>query len=106
MVTSDRDLLRESVTRSDVRQSASELSRKAQELSLKDERPKPSLRERECCELPVARQQGSENVSEGRGPLKKALTPETVQTIDRENPSREQKQEHIIEPSHYYGVSR
>ncbi len=82
VVTSDRDLLRESVARSVARQSASELSRKAQEPSL--ERLKPSLRERERRELPVAREQGCDNVHEGKGPLRKAPTPETVQTIDRE----------------------
>jgi len=29
-----------------------------------------------------------------------------VQTIDRENVTREQKQEHITELGHYYGISR
>ena len=104
VVTSDKDLLRESVAHSVARQSASELSRKAQEPSL--ERLKPSLRERERRELPIAREQGYGNVPEGTGPLRKAPTPETVQTIDREKPSHEQKQEHIIEPGHYFGISR
>jgi conjugative relaxase-like TrwC/TraI family protein len=101
VVTSDRDLLRESVARSVARQSASELSRKAQEPSL--EKLKPSLRERERRELPVAREQGCDNVHE-KGPLGKA--PETEQMIRRETPSCEQKQEHIVEPGHYYGISR
>jgi len=104
VVTSDKDLLRESVARSDVRQSASEMARKAQGPSF--ERLQPSLRERERRELPVAREQGCDNVPDGKGPLRKAPAPETVQTIDRENPSREQKQEHIIEPGHYFGISR
>ena len=104
VVTSDRDLLRESVARSVARQSASELSRKAQELSL--ERLKPSLRERERRELPVAHEQGCGNLGEGRGLLGKDPTRETVQTIERENPTREQNQEHIIEPGHYLGISR
>ena len=38
--------------------------------------------------------------------LDKTPTPETVQTLDRENPSHEQKQEHIIEPGHCFGISR
>jgi conjugative relaxase-like TrwC/TraI family protein len=103
VVTSDRDLLRESVARSVARQSASELSRKAQEPSL--EKLKPSLRERERRELPVARKQGCDDVHE-KGPLGKAPAPETAQTIDRVTPSCEQKQEHIVEPGHYYGISR
>jgi len=104
VVTTDKDLLRESVAHSVVRQSASELSRKAREPSL--ERLKPSLRERERRELPIAHEQGCDNVPEGKAGIRKAPTPETVQTIDRENPTREQKQEHIIEPGHYFGISR
>jgi hypothetical protein len=84
VVTCDRDLLRKSVGRSVARQSASELSRKAQEPSL--ERLKPSLRERERLEQPLAAEQGNDNELEGKGPLRKAPAPETVQTIDRENP--------------------
>ncbi len=104
VVTSDRDLLRESVAHSVARQSASELSRKAQGPSL--ERLSPSLRERERHELPVAREQGCDNVLEGKAELRKAPTPETAQTIDREKPGHEQKQEHIIEPGHYFGIGR
>jgi len=104
VVTSDRELLRESVAQSVARQSASELSRKAQEPSL--ERQKPSLRERERCELPVAREQGCDNVPEGKGLHRKVSASETVQTIDPENVTREQKQEHITELGHYYGISR
>jgi hypothetical protein len=55
VVTSDKDLLRESVARSVMRQSASELSCKAQGPSL--ERQNPSLRERERFELPVGQEQ-------------------------------------------------
>jgi predicted RNA-binding protein len=104
VVTSDRDLLRESVAHSVARQSASELSRKAQAPSLEGQ--KPSLRERERRELPVAREQGSENVPEGKGPLGKIPIPETVQTVDLEKPNCEQKQEHIVEPGQYFGISR
>jgi len=64
----------------------------------------PSLRERERRELPIAREQGCDHAVEGKGPLRKA--PETVQAIDRENPTRDEKHEQIIEPSHYYGISR
>src|SRR6202522_3500085 len=104
VVTSDRDLLRESVARSVARQSASELSRKAQGPSL--ERLNPSLRERERRELPVAREQGRDNAPKRKEPLGKAPASEIAQTIDLEKPSCDQKQEHIIEPSHYYGISR
>ena len=56
--------------------------------------------------LPVAHEHGCANVPEEKVEIRKAPTPETVQTIDRENPTREQKQEHIIEPGHYLGISR
>jgi hypothetical protein len=29
-----------------------------------------------------------------------------MQTVDRENPTRAEKQEHIIEPNHSYGINR
>jgi len=104
VVTSDRDLLRESVAHSVARQSASELSRKAQEPPL--ERQESSLRERARRELPVAHELGCDNSQKGKGPLRQTPVPETVQAIDREKQSCEQKQEHIIEPGHYYGISR
>jgi alkylhydroperoxidase family enzyme len=103
IVTGDKELLRESVARSEARQSASELSRKAQALSL--EPLKPSLRERERHELSVASAQARDNVPEGKGPLRKIHGPEAVQTVDRENSPREHKQEQIIGPSHDYGFS-
>ncbi|MGA7795850.1 MAG: ATP-binding domain-containing protein, partial [Candidatus Acidiferrales bacterium] len=104
VVTSDRDLLRESVAHSVARQSASELSRKAQQPSL--ERQQPSLRERERREPAVAHELGCDNAHKGKGPLRQTPVSETVQAIDREKPSCEQKQEHIIEPGYYYGISR
>ena len=104
VVTSDRDLLRESVAHSVARQSASELSRKAQEPPL--ERQQPSMRERARRELPVAHELGCDNSHKGKGPLRQTPVPETVQAIDREKHSCEQKQEHIIEPGHYFGISR
>jgi conjugative relaxase-like TrwC/TraI family protein len=97
VVTSDRDLLRESVAHSVARQSASELSRKAQQ---------PSLRERERREPAVAHELGCDDAHKGQGPLRQTPVSETVQAIDREKPGCEQKQEHIIEPGHYYGISR
>jgi hypothetical protein len=102
VVTSDKELLREMVASSDARQSASELARKAQGPSL--ERQKPSLRERERRELWVAHERGCDNAPEGKGPLRKAPTPETVQTVDLQKPTHEQ--EHSIEPGHCYGISR
>jgi len=104
VVTSDRDLLRESVAHSVARQSASELSRKAQQPSL--ERQQPSLRERELREPVVAHELGCDNAHKGQGPLRQTPVSETVQAIDQEKPGCEQKQEHIIEPGHYYGISR
>jgi conjugative relaxase-like TrwC/TraI family protein len=106
VVTSDKELLRETMAQSVARQSASELSRKAQEPSWKEQPLKPSLRERERRELPVAHEQGCGNVPEGREPLRKAPSLETAQSIDREKPSPEQKQEHAIELGHYHGISR
>ena len=56
------------------------------------------------CRLPTSR--GAITYPKERRQLRKAPTPETVQTIDREKPSREQKQEQFIEPGHYFGISR
>jgi hypothetical protein len=72
---------------------------------LKEQTLEPSLRERERRELPVAHERCG-NIPEGRGPLRKAHAPETVQTIDLQKPSHEQKEEHSIEPGHYDGISR
>jgi hypothetical protein len=96
-VTCDKDLLRESVAHSVARQSASELSRKAQQ---------PSLRERERREPRVAHELVCDNAHKGQGPLRQTPVSETVQAIDREKSSCEQKQEHIVEPGHYFGISR
>jgi len=104
VVTTDKDLLRESVAHSVARQSASELSRKVQEPSF--ERLKPSLRERERREQPIAREQGHGNVPGGTGPLGKSPTPETVQIMDPEKPDHDQKQDHIIGLGHHFGIGR
>ena len=104
VVTSDKDMLRESVAHSVARQSASELSRKAQEPSL--QKLTPSLRELERRELTVTREHGYDNVPERKSSLKKTPAPETVRSIDQEKPSHEQKQEHVVELGHYYGISR
>ncbi|MGA8429949.1 MAG: hypothetical protein WB729_09015 [Candidatus Sulfotelmatobacter sp.] len=105
-MTSDKDLLRESVAHSVARQSASELLRKTQGPSLKEQTLKLSLRERERRELPIAHERGCGNAPEETRALRKGPTPATVQSIDLQKPSHEQKQEHSIEPGHYYGISR
>ena len=102
VVTSDRELLRESVAHSVARQSASELSRRVQGPS--SDRLKPSLRERERGELPLACEHGYDTEPGGKEPLRKAS--ETVQTIDLEKSTHDEKQEHITELGHYYGISR
>jgi hypothetical protein len=104
VVTSDKELLRESVARSFARQSASELSRKAQEPSL--EGLKPSLRERECCEHPATREQGHDPAQEVAGPSRKAPATERIQTIDRARPTREPEHDYVVETGHYHGISR
>ena len=104
VVTSDKDFLRESVAHSVARQSASELSRKVQGHSL--QKLTPSLRELERRKLAVTCEHGYDNVPEGKGSLRKVPAPETVQSIDQEKPSHEQKQEHVVELGHYYGLSR
>jgi conjugative relaxase-like TrwC/TraI family protein len=104
VVTTDKDLLRESVAHSVARQSASDLSRKVQGHSL--QKLTPSLRELERRKLAVTCEHGYDNVPEGKGSLRKAPAPETVQSIDQEKPSHEQKQEHVVELGHYYGLSR
>jgi hypothetical protein len=104
VVTTDKDLLRESVAHSVARQSASELSHKAQELSLGS--LKLCLRELERREQPIAHEQVCDNVTQAKEPLRRVPTLETVQAIDREKSSCEQKPEHIVDPGHCFGVSR
>jgi conjugative relaxase-like TrwC/TraI family protein len=106
VVTSDKDLLRESVTRSVARQSASELACKAQGLSREGGGLKASLRERERRALPAIREQVRDTVREEVGRSTTTPTSETVHTIDREKPTHDKKQEYITEPSHNYGISR
>ena len=101
VVTSDKDLLRESVAHSVARQSASELSRKAQGPSL--ERLNPSLRERERRELPVGHEQTHRTMPE----TVQLSASRTGQTIDHDQSTRDQKHEQqIAEPSQHYGISR
>ncbi len=105
VVTSDRDLLRESVARSDVRQSASELAKKAQKTPLEEKRGlRPSLREQNLRDLPPAQKQKHDAVQEVAGPSRKPPAAGTEQTINRENSAGGQKQEHIVEQSHIYSI--
>jgi predicted RNA-binding protein with PIN domain len=85
VVTSDRDLLRASVAHSVARQSASELSRKAQAPS--SEMLKPSLREGERRELLVSRERRCDAVPEVAEPSRNYPAHEAVQTIDHEKPN-------------------
>ena len=55
------------------------------------------------CRLPASK---LENIAEQRGHLEKLPFPKQFGPIDQKKPSCEQKQEHIIEPGHYYGISR
>ena len=107
VVTSDKELLRETVARSDVRQSASELARKTRGPSLREERFKPSIRERERRGPQTGHEQGCGAVQEEVEPSRKAYqTVETVQNIREENGRAEDKQEPAIERGHGYGFAR
>jgi len=104
VVTSDKGLLRESIGQSDVRLSASELSRKAQGRS--SEPQKLSLRKLARDEMPKVRELGRHALQEGNESSRKVPAPHTAQTIDRANTSCEQKQEHFVEPGLHLGISR
>jgi hypothetical protein len=103
VVTSDKGLLRESVARSDVRLSASELSHKAQDHS--SELPKSFLRVLARNKMPNVPEHGRRAVQEGKEPSRKVPAPDTSQTINRDSPSCEQKQEHLVERGPYLGIS-
>ena len=105
VVTSDKNLLRESLAYSEARQSASELSRKAQKALLEERGLRPSLREHNLLDLPAACKQQRDALQEVAGPSRKAPADATEHTINRESPAGGQKHEHIMEPSHYYGIS-
>ena len=106
VVTSDKELLRETVARSVARQSASELERRVQSPSLREKGLKPTLRERELRERSAPPEQLRDTVWEEGGPSRKAPASKTALAIDQEKPTREEKQEQAIEPSHYYGIGR
>jgi hypothetical protein len=85
VVTSDKELLRESITRSGIRKSASELARKGPRLPLR----------------PTAFGQGRIvlRLENGIHRNDRDYLPEKVQTNDREKPSRGQNLEHTREAS-------
>ena len=105
VVTNDKELLRESVARSEARQSASELSRKAQGPAVEERALRPTLREHNLRDLPPAHKQKHDAVQKVAMPSRSAPAAAPEQTINQENLSGSQKQEHIIEPAHYYGIS-
>lgn len=104
VVTSDKELLRESVARSDVRQSASELERKAQNVPLEAREPRLSLREQNLRDLPAAHKHRRDVVQDLARASEKAPTAAVEQTINRENPTSGHKQEPMQAPSHYFDI--
>jgi hypothetical protein len=101
VVTGDKELLREMMAQSVARQSASELSHKAQEPSLA--RQQPSLREIQGRETPVGHEQTHRTMQENV----QLSASRTGETINHDQSTREQKHEQqIAEPSQYFGISR
>jgi hypothetical protein len=105
VVTNDKELLRESLARSEARQSASELSRKAQRASLEERALRPTLREQNLRDLPPAHKQQHDAVQKVPGPFENAPVTGTEQTINQGNSTGGQRQEHIIEPCFHLGIS-
>jgi hypothetical protein len=101
VVTSDKELLQETVAHSDARQSASELLRRASAHSL--ETIQPSLRDRERRELSIGDEQAYGAVAD----KVQVARSKTGHTVDQEQSSCDQKQERqVTEPSQHYGISR
>jgi ATP-dependent exoDNAse (exonuclease V) alpha subunit len=101
VVTSDKELLQETVAHSDARQSASELLRRASAHSL--ETIQPSLRDRERRQLSIGDEQAYRVVAD----KVQVARSKTGHTVDQERSSCDQKQERqVIEPSQHYGISR
>jgi hypothetical protein len=105
VVTSDKELLRETIARSEARQSASELSRKTQGPALEEKEQSQTLRQQNLRDLPPANKQHHDVAQDAAGLSRNAPPDKTEQTITQENPVGRQKQEHIIEPRHYLGIS-
>jgi len=105
VVTSDKNLLRESVAHSEARQSVSELSREAQGVPLEQRALRPTLREQNLRDMPPVHKQTHNVAQEVAGPSNRVPTAGTEQTINQANATGGQKQKHIIEPSHYFGIS-
>jgi conjugative relaxase-like TrwC/TraI family protein len=101
VVTSDKELLRETVTHSDARQSASELARRLRAHFGED--LQPSLRDRERRELSVGNQEAHGVVAD-KGQVSE---PKTEPTPSREQPTGIHRlEQQDTEPSHDYGISR
>ncbi len=105
VVTSDKELLRETIARSEARQSASELSRKTQGPALEEKERRQTLREQNLRDLPPTHKKQHDAAQEVAGQSRNAPATGTEQTIIQGNPTGGQKQEQIIEPSHYCGIS-
>jgi ATP-dependent exoDNAse (exonuclease V) alpha subunit len=106
VVTSDKDLMRESIARSRTRQSASELARKGQELPPKENRPILTLHQREHHDQPTGPERKFDTPQAEEVVGRKGFEPQKAQSVDRETPSREEKQRCISELGHDYGISR
>ncbi len=104
VVTTDKELLRESTARPDIRQSASEMARKAQEAPLEDRGLRPTLREQNLRNLPPTHKQQQHPAQEVAGPSRNPCAAETGKELSQGNSTGGQKQEHIIEPSLGYGI--
>ncbi|SRR6266496_1203644 len=102
VVTSDKDILRDTIAHSDIRQSASELAVKA--CWRCPEHNTPTLRERHFGSS-RGREQESGILEKGTQPFKASPICETVSMIEDEatcQPTREQ----VAEPSHSLDLSR
>lgn len=105
VVTSDKKRLRESITHSGVRQSASELNRKRQELVPERDQTVSTQRERPASERLSVRDLVREVTGEEPQPNRKAPAHETTPNLEPQKPT-DQKHQYIIEPGNYSGMER
>ena len=99
VITSGKERLRETITRSDLRQSASELERKTQ-ASGPERKPQDSIKREHSAEKPKSLRDLVLEGGESLNASEIAHKSEPLETVPEKQPDRG------MEHSHYYGISR
>ena len=106
VVTSNKELLRQTVGRTDIRQSATDLARKAPNVPPERKLSKPTLRELERSSGLPTPEQKPDTVQKENSLSHEASVLKNKRAVGHEKELREQGQQPIVEPGQYHGISR